>query len=326
MSISRRKFLESTALGGVAAATLSGADTDPRTGMPMRVLGRTGARVSILAFGSGNRFISYGARDKAVAALHRALDLGITYIDTATSYGRGQSEEWVGEVLKTRRKGVWLATKIDQRKGDDAMREVEASLKRLQLDRVDLIHIHGLDDAADLVAIEAKDGVLNALYKLRDQKVTRAVGVTCHADPAVLGTALDRHDFDCTQMALNAARAGMRPGNRGFRMHVDLEDSFETVALPVALRKKMGVTAMKIFAQDGISGEAPAEKLIRYSLSLPVASAVIGMPKLELLDENVAIAKGFQPLAPAEMRELSGRLSTKHKARLDRFFHHHVDG
>ncbi len=325
MDISRRNFIASTTLGGLTASALSAAETDPKTGMPMRLLGRTGARVSILAFGSGNRFISYGARDKAIAALNRALDLGINYIDTATSYGKGQSEEWIGEVLKTRRKGVWLATKLDQRKGDDANREVEASFKRLQLDGVDLIHIHSLNDAADLAAIEAKDGVLNALYKLRDQKVARAIGITCHADPAVLATALERHDFDCTQMALNAARTGMRRGKGGLEMDPNPREGFERLALAAALRKKMGVVAMKIFGQDGLSGDAPAEKLIRYSLSLPVASAVIGMPKLELIEQNIAIVKGFQPLPPAEMRELSGQLSRKHKARLDRFFRDHVD-
>jgi aryl-alcohol dehydrogenase-like predicted oxidoreductase len=140
----------------------------------------------------------------------------------------------------------------------------------------------------------------------------------------VLKRALEHNDFDCTQMALNAARVGMAKPDGGFGMNY-LKDSFETLALPVANRKNMGVIAMKIFAQEGLSGQAPAEKLIRYSLSLPVSAAVIGMPKLEFIDENIAIAKSFQPLAPEEMRSLSGRLAAEHKARLDRFFQDHVD-
>jgi len=172
--------------------------------------------------------------------------------------------------------------------------------------------------------VEAPTGVLKRLYQLRDQKVTRAIGITSHTDPDVLKAALERNDFDCTQMALNAARAGMARPDGGFGI-TPLANSFEQIALPVANRKKMGVIAMKIFAQEGLSGKAPAEKLIRYSLSLPVSAVVIGMPKLEFIDENIATVKRFEPLPPAEMKKLSSELSMQHKARLDRFFCDHVD-
>src|ERR671927_824009 len=113
MSISRRKFLGSTALTGMAAPALIGAEVDNKSGMPTRVLGKTGARVSILAFGCGSRFLAYKDEDEALAALNRALDQGITYVDTAYGYGNGKSEERVGKVMATRRKQVWLATKIN---------------------------------------------------------------------------------------------------------------------------------------------------------------------------------------------------------------------
>jgi predicted aldo/keto reductase-like oxidoreductase len=262
----------------------------------------------------------YKEEDKALEALNHALDLGITYVDTAFSYGNGRSEERVGKVMKTRRKGVWLATKIQDRNGDAAMRIFEGSLKRLQTDHVDLVHIHGLGDEDDLKAVEAPDGVLKVFYKLRDQKMARFIGVTCHSNPGVLKQALERHDFDCTQMALNAAQVGQ---DRKVKTGPDF--SFQSVALPVALRKKMGVTAMKIFAQERLSGAAPVDQLIRYSMSLPVAAAVIGMPKLEYLEENVRIAKAFKPLPKSEMQDLSRRLSAAHKASLDRFFSDHID-
>lgn len=321
MSTSRRGFLKSAALTTLAGSALQAAADSP---MPKRVLGKTGASVSILAFGCGSRFLMYKEEEQAVEALNHALDLGITYVDTAYGYGNGVSEERVGKVMKSRRNGVWLATKVLKRNGDEAMRIVEGSLKRLQTDHLDLIHIHSLSDADDLAQIEAKDGVLNALYKLRDQKVTRAVGITSHTDPAVLKTALERHDFDCTQMALNAAKAGMVSGASGMDIH-PMNQSFEQLALPVAKRKNMGVIAMKVFAQEALSGKASSEKLIRYSLSLPVTAAVVGMPKLDFISENVAIAKSFEPLPPGEMKSLSGQLSQVHKARLDRFFSHHVD-
>ena len=324
MSISRRRFLGSTALTGIATPALMGAEVDSNSGMPTRILGRTGARVSILAFGCGSRFLAYKDPDKACEALNRALDQGITYVDTAYGYGDGKSEEWVGRVMKTRRNGLWLATKINKRNGDEAMRILEGSLRRLQTDHVDLIHVHSLTDDADLEAAEAKDGVINVLHKLRDQKVTRAIGITSHTDPVVLRKALEHNDFDCTQMALNAARAGMRSVPGGMSPNF-MHDSFETLALPVANRKKMGVIAMKLFAQEGLSGKAPAEKLINYSMSLPVSAVVVGMPKLDFVDQNIAIAKRFKPMPPAEMKRLSGELAEEHKARLDRFFHDHVD-
>lgn len=312
MRVSRRGFLQGTAAAGLATGPLAGA----RPAMPSRILGKTGVRVSILGMGGGSRFLAYKDEDKALEALNRAFDLGITYMDSAYSYGNGRSEELVGKVMKTRRKGIFLVTKVHKREASEAMRIIEGSLKRLQTDRVDLIHVHGLMGFDDLARVEAKDGVLHTLRQLRDQKVTRFIGVTCHHDPEVLKTALERHDFDCTQMALNAARIGASK---------EIHSSFETIALPVALRKKMGVTAMKIFGQDRIAGQAPADRLLRYVLSLPVAAAVVGMPRLEMLEANVQVAKDFRPMPKTEMRQFSEEMAGKNKLALDRFFANHID-
>ena len=318
MKISRRELLSAAALGGVALAA-------GPTAMPTRVLGRTGARVSVLAMGGGSRFLAYGTEDKAIEAVNRSIDLGISYLDTAFAYGNGLSETRVGKVMATRRKEVFLATKCPERNGDAAMRIIEGSLKRLQTNHLDLIHIHSLTSEEDLAAIEAKDGVLQTLYKLRDQKVARAIGVTCHTDPTVLKTALERHDFDCTQMALNAALVGMKTVTEGMVINPAMKPSFETIALPVAVKKNMGIIAMKIFAADGLVGQAAAEKLLYYSLSLPVTLAVVGMPKLELIDENVRLAKSFRPMAQGEMQKLSQALSSRNKLALDRYFQNHID-
>ena len=205
--------------------------------------------------------------------LTRAIDLGITYIDTAHSYGNGKSEERIGKLMARAPGQVTLATKLSARKADDARRQIELSLKRLRTDRLDVLHIHALPGRDDLAAIEAPGGVLEALYEAREQKVARAIGITCHADPAALATALERHDFDCTQMALNAAMARMaeRPG--GMKATPMPRGSFEELALPVAVRKGMGVIAMKVFGQDQIIDAAPIEKLLTYALSLPVSLA-----------------------------------------------------
>ena len=128
MKRSRRHFIRTTALGSLAASAWAGAEAP----MPTRTLGKTGARVSILAFGCGSRFLQYKDEAAAIAALNRALDLGITYVDTAYGYGEGLSETRVGKVMATRRAQVWLTTKVQDRSGDGAMRILEGSLKRLR--------------------------------------------------------------------------------------------------------------------------------------------------------------------------------------------------
>jgi len=326
MAISRREFLESAAAVSLAAQSSLGAAVDSKTGMPTRILGKTGARVSVLAFGCGSRWLMYKDEDKALEALTKGLDLGITYIDTAYGYGNGQSEERVGKLMPSRRKQVWLATKINMRKGDEAMRIIEGSLKRLQTDHVDLLHIHALMGEDDLAAIEAKDGVLPVVYKLRDQKVARFIGITCHNDPSILKTAIERNDFDCTQMALNAARAGMVTVDKKFKLgDSKMNYGFENIALPVALKKKMGVIGMKVFGQEKLVSEVPIEKLIHYTLSLPITACTAGMPKLEHIEENIKIAKAFKQMSPKEMKTLGDEVAGKNKLALDHFFHNHID-
>jgi len=327
MSLSRRRFLETataaTTTAGVLNAARTGGPGD--TPLPTRALGKTGARVSILGMGCGSRFLMYEDEDAAIAALHRAFDHGITYYDTAYSYGNGLSESRVGKAFEGKRDRVWITTKIDDREGDAARRRVEGSLKRLRTDRIDLVHIHALMDEDDLARIEAKDGVLNTFLKMKEEGTVRNVGITSHYNPAVLKTALERHPFDCTQMALNAALVGMKNGENGMVPNPAMVNSFQTLALPVAVHKGMGVLAMKIFAQEALVSEAPAEKLIRYSLSLPVTTVVLGMPKPEMIDQNVQIVKAFQPMPKDEMHTFSNSISLRNKARIDEMFRDHVD-
>ena len=146
--------------------------------LPRRVLGRTGAKVSILAFGCGSRFLMYEDEEKAAAVLDHAIDNGISYLDTAYAYGDGKSETRVGNVMASRRKEVWLATKIPDRTRDGLLRRLEGSLKRLQTDHVDLLHIHSLGNADDLAKIEAPQGALKGLFEAREQKMAHAIGMT----------------------------------------------------------------------------------------------------------------------------------------------------
>jgi hypothetical protein len=326
MNISRREFLETTALAGLAAGTLSAAESGGK--LPTRVLGRTGVRVPILGMGAGSRFLLYQQEDKAVEAIRKGMDLGITYIDTADSYGKDHlSERWVGTAIQGRRKELFLATKLSSRDGAEAERIIEASLKALRVDQVDLILIHELTTDEDLARVEAKGGALDQLMKLREKKYTRFTGITSHGDPMVYKTAIERHDFDCAQMPINAAKSGMVNGGKGVGLIPDLSfpQSFEALALPVAIRKNMGVLAIKVYGQEHLIDQATPDQLMRYALSLPVTSAIVGMPKLEHIDDNVRIVKAFQPMPLSEMKRLSATVSSKKKAQLDLFFKDHAD-
>lgn len=321
MELTRRRFLEAAAAGAVVAPALGGAAA-PK--LPTRPFGRTGLVVPVVGFGSGSRFLMYDD-EKGVEALNRAIDLGVTYIDTAHSYGNGKSEERVGRVMATRRGEVTLATKLSARKGDDARRQLELSLKRLRTDRLDVVHIHALKDLDDLAAAERPDGVIRALYRARDEKMVKAIGITSHASPPALRAALERHDFDATQMALNAGLARMADLPGGMKATPMPEGSFEALALPVAVRKNLGIIAMKVFGQDQLVDAAPVEMLLRYALSLPVSLTSLGMPKPEFIERNVAVARSFKPLSEAERRALNDSISARKKVALHAFLRDHDD-
>jgi hypothetical protein len=315
--ITRREFIEKTTLTVASAAALPSAletEVEAKTNLPQRVLGRTGVKVPIIAFGCGSRFLMYESEDEALRALNHVIDSGVTYLDTAMDYGKGLSETRVGMLMKTRRKEVWLATKVPPpaRTRDEALREVEKSLKRLQTDRVDLLHLHSLTTDEDLQKIEAKDGAIKALYELREQKVARFIGMTSHTDGAVMAKAIEHNDLDCVQMAMNPSRALQ----------------FEELALPAAKKKNLGVILMKVTAQEKLlgagAGKAGIEPLIRYALSLPVSTAVIGMPKLQFIDQNIAIAKSFNPMNAGEMDQLRSQVASQ-RVSLENFFMRHRD-
>jgi predicted aldo/keto reductase-like oxidoreductase len=317
--LSRRKFLEQVGVGTAAGMgySLLGEWTEARptnpNALPARTLGRTGAKVSILAFGCGSRFLMYEDEAEALGILNHAIDQGITYLDTAYAYGDGKSETRVGKVMATRRKDVWLATKIPDRTRNEFMRRLEASLKRLQTDHVDLLHIHSLGQAEDLAKIEAPDGALKGLMEAREQKMTRAIGMTSHTNGEVMAQAIQRHDLDCVQMALNASQNGR----------------FEELALPAARAKNLGVIAMKVTGQEYLlknaDGKSDIESLLRYSMSLPVTTAVVGMPRKEMLDHNIEIARSFTTLPESDMERLRKTLQPSREG-LQKNLTGHYDG
>jgi uncharacterized protein len=318
--INRREFLRKTTTG-MATVTAPGAllrksrltaDTSSKGSVPKRLLGKTGVKVSQLAFGGGSRFMMYKNDDEAIRVLNWVIDNGINYLDTAHTYGDGESERRYGVVMKDRRKEVFLVTKLDSRQAEEFMRQFESSLKRLQTDHVDLLHIHSLGKMEDVEAIGRPGGVYSMLTKLKSQKASRFIGFTSHTDGAAAKAAIERFDFDCCMLQLNASKAG----------------GFEDLALPAAKKKNMGVVAMKATAQEKLlgsgTGKATLEELLRYSLSLPVAAVNIGMPSFEMVKQNLELARNFRPLTEQEMKGLKEKMGVA-RASLEDFFTHHSD-
>jgi len=323
---SRREFLKGTT-AAVVLGTVEKA-IGAESSVPKRRLGKTGAMVSCIGFGSGTRFCSIEDEDAAQALLRRAFASGINYFDTAGSYTRRGierlSEKRLGEFSKSRRKEVFLATKIDPRDRDGALRSVETSLKFLQTDYIDLIQIHSLSNLDDLARIGAPDGVLAAIQRLKTEKVARYIGITGHNDGAAMAEALRRHDFDTVLMALNAAQSANPIAQR----KMEPIPAFEQSALPVALAKNMGVLSMKVMGQGMIvgagAGRASAAELLRFNLSQPVASVIIGCEQTAPLEQNIQAALNFTPITENEKERVKEKVAPSRSA-WENFLRTHED-
>ncbi len=300
--IGRRDFIKKCLTGTVAVTGLSckslftqkkGKVYDSK-GLPTTVLGKTGVYVPLIVLGCGSRFCAVQEQEKSVEILNHALDNGFYYWDTAHDYVYNDviSEERLGLVLKDRREEVFLATKVGERTYDGAMRHLEESLKRLQTDRLDLYQIHLIRSLDDVEKICAEDGVLKALRRLKDEKVTRFIGFSGHLSAEAMMEMANRYDFDTMLIALNH--------------YQERQGDFEKQAIPAAAKKKMGILAMKVVRpRETVEGLA-ANDLIRYALSLKHAhAAVIGTDSLEVLKKNIQLVKNFTKMTPEEMRKVS---------------------
>lgn len=255
--------------------------------MPLRALGRTGEKVSLAGLGCvqiGNRRVS---DDQAVAILRRAVELGINYVDTAPTYGRGESERKIGLALKRTeglRRKIFLTSKTLERKKKDALAELDASLNRLGTDHVDLWQFHALQSTRDMDGILAEDGALAAAKEAKKAGKIRFVGITGHYDPDVFVDALKRHDFDTLLIPLNC----IDPHHR----------SFEETALPFANRKGTGVIAMKVFCSGGLPKKdiVDAETCLRYTFGLPISTCIVGCASVKEVELAAHVARNLKTM------------------------------
>jgi predicted aldo/keto reductase-like oxidoreductase len=266
--------------------------------IPQRPLGRTGAKVSALGLG-GHHLGDFKTVEEAIRFVHEAVDAGITFFDNCWEYWNGRAEDWLGRGLKGRRDKAFVMTKVctHGRGADLAMKMLDESLRRLQTDRLDLWQIHGVGFDNEPALAYAKGGVLEALDKAKKQGKVRFVGFTGHKDPSIHLDMIRRdYPFDAVQMPLNCLDATFR--------------SFEKQVLPELNRRGIAALGMKSMGGTASaikSGLVKAEEMLRYAMSLPVATTIAGMDSFDVLHQNLRVARGFKPMTAEEMQALRDR-------------------
>ena len=183
--------------------------------MEMRTFGRTGLQVSILGFGCGavGGLMVRGAPEDQERAVARALEAGVNYFDTAAMYGNGESEKNLGRVLAKLKPDVVVGTKVRipsadfGRIGVAVAGSLEASLKRMGREQVDIFHLHNAitisGGGESLSAKTVLEEVVPAFEKLRQQGKTRFLGITAVGDTLALHQVIDARVFDSAQVSYN---------------------------------------------------------------------------------------------------------------------------
>lgn len=328
--INRRKFMGTAGLAAAASVTVGSSlaaenaksgvplkknDEDPfnqRTynAMPTRSFGKTGYKIGILSLGGQATIEMQGTEEESEKIVNRAIDLGVNYIDTAASYGRGQSQLNIGRVMKTRRNEVWLATKTHDRTYDGSMRLLEESLKNLQTDHLDTWQLHNVQRKEQMDQIFAKDGAIKALEKAKEEGIVRHLGITGHFEPLILLEAIKNYPFDQILLAVNAADIHYL--------------SFKNYLLPEAQKRGIGIVGMKVATRGRmlstwapppmedqpqrmatkLPGTITIKEALTYNMSLPVSTTIIGIDNVAQIEEDVKIASEFAPLTEEEMKAI----------------------
>ena len=291
----RRSFFGAAFAGltGVASAQ----PQKPRAGdIPMRTLGRTGQKLSIIGLG-GARFQMIPF-DEGTRIVQRAYDLGINYFDMARAYANGHNEEVYGAGLQPFRKNVFVTTKSGQRTRVAAEAELNASLKAMKTDYVDLWQMHMVNSDEIVEQALAPGGALEAFVAAKKAGKARFIGFTGHADPAVIVKMLRRTDaFETLLMPLHVADTAYL--------------SFEKDALPVSVERGIGQFGMKIFANAFNLRVFSVQDCLNYTLTLPVAAVTLGVTTQGQLEDDVRIAQSFKPLSKEQMDALRARAVAK---------------
>ncbi|HZD96293.1 MAG TPA: aldo/keto reductase [Candidatus Sulfotelmatobacter sp.] len=306
----RKEFLKGMAVVGLAGrdvlglAAGFGGDLDSASSqqaggsMIYRTLGRTGERVSAIGLGGFHIGQPKLSEEESIRLIRSAIDNGITFMDNSWDYNQGQSEIRMGKALNDGyRQKVFLMTKLDGRTKEEAGKQLNESLQRLQTDHLDLIQHHEIIRFDDADRIFGENGAQEAVMEAKKAGKVRYIGFTGHKDPHIHLYMLEvgaSHGFtpDTVQMPINVMDAHFR--------------SFTKLVLPKLVEQKVGVLGMKSMGDSIIlkSGVLKVEECLRYALSQPASVVITGIDKPEILDQALNAAKSFKPMSKEEIAAL----------------------
>jgi len=303
----RRKFIKSTLTAGVALAGSHLAFSkdaivnpyDPK-GLPTSVLGKTGVVIPRIAIGLGSRFLNIKTLDESIEMCNYALDNGLYYWDTAHSYvntaSGAISEERLGHIVKSRRKEIFLSTKVTARDPEKAKLEIEDSLKRLQTDHLDMLKIHSVESLKDMEDICKKGGVLDIISRYKEQGITRFIGFSGHGNAEALKAMINTGRFDSMLFAMN---------------HYDAnKENRQGTLIPAAKERGMGIMLMKTVRPKETIKDIDIKELLRFSLSLDGPSGiVVGMDSKKVVESNLDLLRNFKPMNADEKANFAMQLS-----------------
>lgn len=263
--------------------------------VPKRALGKTGEEISILGLGGEGILRTYGQEKEALPLIHRALDLGITYFESARAYA--SSESYYGMALREKRRKIFLASKSHERTEDGALKHLEITLKNMKTDFLDLWMVHDVRSPKDVEQIFAPRGAIKAFESAKQNRLVRFIGISGHRNPTILSRAIDLFPFDVMLIPVNPAEPHYW--------------SFLEEVLPKAVDKGMGILGMKTLSR-GVSarifGDESVENFLRFALTQSISAAVVGCETIDQLEINVRIAQAFQPMAKQDQTVLVNKV------------------
>jgi uncharacterized protein len=265
------------------------------TPMPMTTLGKSGLKVSKYCVGGFHMAVKGEA--EGIRIIHRAMDLGVTFFDSAHKYHNGRSDEIYGKALTGgRRQKIILMSKAQLRDKASAMQQLEETLKRMNTDYLDLWQCHEVARHDEVDKIFAPGGSLEAFVLAKKQGKVRHIGFTGHHDPSVHQRLLDGFDgWETVQHPVNLVDPHYL--------------SFIHSVMPNIKKKGLGLIAMKSNAIGGITQHkvATIEECLRFSWSHNVDTLVSGAETVEQLEQNIAVCKSFKKMSGPEMTSLLER-------------------
>jgi predicted aldo/keto reductase-like oxidoreductase len=296
----RREFIKAAAAAAFVASLgekLTFAETTG--GMPYRILGHTGEKVSLLGVGGAHIGEAYVPEALGIQIVRTALDAGVNFLDNAWVYNQGRSELRMGMALRDGyRAKAFLMTKVDGRDAKSATAQLDESLRRLQTDHVDLIQLHDIHTPAEAEQVFGPGGAIEGMVAAKKAGKVRYIGFTGHKNPDFhlhMLQVADQHHFlfDSVQMPLNVLDAHYL--------------SFGQQVLPVLTQKNIGIIGMKpmsardVFkANTGVTGT----ECLHFAMNLPVSVCLTGCDSMEILNQALNAARSFAPMSEAQVAAL----------------------